>query len=171
MRTASIPCLFALAATAACGDLSGYPSLRPRAFEAAGPAGAPVPPPPPAPPARAAVVAQADALAARATAGQRAFARELPATRTALARAGEPDSESWIAAQQALSVLDASRVDTVTAMAELDALNVSGVDAGGLRFGDNDFAAIRRVAERVYALAREQQRTLGELGSVLRAPV
>ena len=155
---------------AGCMAPGDYPSLRPRAFEAAGPPGLPVPPPPPAPPASAEIVSRVAGLIRRAESGQSAFSRTLRETRVAASSAGAANSESWIAAQEAVSGLDAAREPTVSAMAELDALNASGVDAAGLRFGDNDFAAIRAAGERVYTLAVEQQRTLDSLSASLPAP-
>ena len=70
-------------------------------------------------------------------------------------------------AHEALSALDAAREATVTATAELDALNASGVDAAGLTFGDNDFAAIRRAGERLNALQDAQTRAIGALAGTL----
>ena len=63
--------------------------------------------------------------------------------------------------------LDAARAATVAATAELDALNASGVDAAGLTFGDNDFAAIRNAGERLNALGEAQTRTIGALADTL----
>ena len=147
-----------------------YPSLRPRPFEAAGPPGLPVPPPPPAPPVSAEIMSRVAGLVRRAEDGQSAFARALPAARAAVGRAGAANSEGWIAAQEAVSGLDAAREPTASAMAELDALNASGVDAAGLRFGDNDFAAIRAAGERVYAFLEGQQRALDGLSASLATP-
>lgn len=166
----ALSCLTAASALSACaGDGGDYPSLRPRAFESPGGA-VPLAPPLPAPPARPQIVAQASALAARAEDGHRAFTRELAATRAVVARAGAADSESWIAAHEQLSALDITREPTLSAMAELDALNLGGVDAAGLKFGDNDFAAIRAAADRVHALVQAQQTTIEALASSLANP-
>lgn len=170
MRFRTTSCLLAGLTVSACLDRGEYPSLRPRAFEANGPPGAPVPAPPPAPPASAQIVARTNALLARAAEGQEAFARALPAAQAEVSRAGPADSDSWIDAQSAVSGLDASRAETVAAVAELDALNLSGVDAAGLRFGDNDFAAITAAAARGNALLVAQQRTVQELAARLSLP-
>ena len=84
-----------------------------------------------------------------------------------MARAGSANGETWIEAQKAVSALDAARAATVAATAELDALNASGVDAAGLTFGDNDFAAIRNAGERLNALGEAQTRTIGALADTL----
>lgn len=171
MRVRTISGLLAGLTLSACLDRGEYPSLRPRAFEANGPPGAPVPASPPAPPASMQIVARTEALLARASSGQDAFARALAAVQAAVARAGGgADSDSWIDAQSAISGLDASRAETVAAVAELDALNLSGVDAAGLRFGDNDFAAITAAAARGNMLLVAQQRAIGELAARLGAP-
>ncbi len=156
-------------ALCACLDRGEYPSLKPRAFERAG---GPVDPPapPPAPPVRPELAARVAALVAQAREGQSAFAAELARMRSAIAGAGPADSESWIAAQTALSGLDARRAASTNAAAELDALNLSGVDAAGLRLGDNDFAAIRAAAERVQAMVEAQNDQIAALGGSLAAP-
>lgn len=130
----------------------------------------PPPPPPPAVPARPEVVSRAAALLAHGREGQRAFAAELARTGPVVARAGVADSESWIAAQEQLSGLDASRAATATAMAEIDALTLSGVDAHGVRFGEADFAVVRSAGEEVYAMLEAQQREMAELAATLAAP-
>lgn len=151
-------------------DRGEYPSLRPRPFEVAGGAGAPLPPPPPAAPARPEIVARVAALVARAEQGDRAFQSELAAARPVLARAGAADSESWIRAQQQLSALDASREATVSAMAEIDALTLGGPDPAGTPLGENDLAAIRVGGERAAALLAAQHARITELSATLATP-
>lgn len=155
-------------ALTACLDRGEYPSLRPRAYESAD--RGPVPPPPDAPPAKPEIVARAAALLSDARDGQRAFVAELGRVRPVVARAGAAASETWISAQEAVSGLDASRVATVTALAELDALTTSGVDASGLRYGDNDFATLRAAAGTVQELARAQGREIAALAGSLAEP-
>ncbi len=163
--------LFALPlALAACLDRGEYPSLKPRAFELAHATTAPLPPAPPAPPARPEIVARTAALARQAREGQSAFAIELARTRPVVARAGAADSESWITAQEAVSGLEASRSPSVVAMAELDVLNLSGVDAAGLKFGENDFAAVRAAADQVDAIVTAQARDIAALTGSLAKP-
>lgn len=157
-------------ALTACADGGQYPSLLPRRYETGSLGPAPPPPLPPAPPARPEIVSRAAALVEQARDGQRAFAAALGGTRAAVAQAGGAGSESWITAQEAVSGLDASRTATVTALAEVDALTASGVDAAGLRFGDNDFATLRAAASAVYEIAQEQGRAVDALSGSLAAP-
>lgn len=161
-----MPCV----ALAACLDRGEYPSLKPQPFEIAGRNAAPPPPPIADDPARPEVVARVAALVTQGREGQRAFAAELDRARPVIARAGAADSESWITAQEQLSGLEASRAATVTAMAELDALTLSGVDAQGVRFGEADFAAVRTAGEAVYAILDTQQRELAGLAASLATP-
>lgn len=151
-----------------CLDRGQYPSLMPRAYESAD--RGPPPPPPPAPPARADIVARATALVGEARAGQSAFAAELARVRPVIARAGAADSEAWIAAHEALSGLDASRVATVTSLAELDALTSLGVGPDGLRYGDNDFVALRAAAGTVYDFTQAQELQIAALAGSLARP-
>ena len=164
-----LSCLALLALTA-CMDKGEYPSLRPRPFERLGGAGIPIPPPPAAPLARAEIVTAVGSFVAKAEAGQRAFAGKLASTQSVVAQAGAVDSDSWISAQEALSALDVSREPTVTAMANIDALNRGGTGRAGLTYGDNDFAAIRNAGERVNALLEAQQRELDTLEAGLAKP-
>lgn len=163
-------CFLPVLALSACLDRGEYPSLKPRAFEIEARDTTPPLPPPPAPPASPEVVARTATLLEAARSGQTAFAAELERARPVIARAGAASSESWITAQEQLSGLDASRVATVTAMADLDALTLTGVDAAGVRFGDNDFAAIRAAGEEVNAMLDAQQQVLAELAGSLAAP-
>lgn len=167
MRAALLTLPVALALTS-CLDRGQYPSLKPRAYESA--ERGPPPPPPPAPPARPDIVARAAALLGDARSGQSAFAAELGRVRPVVARAGAAESETWITAQEALSGLDTSRAATVTALAELDALTLSGVGADGLRFGDNDFVMLRATAGAVYDLAQAQGREVAALAGSLAQP-
>lgn len=167
MRSMTLPGLAVVLVLSACLDRGEYPSLKPRAFEAAGRNAAPAPPPTLTVPVRPEVAAKAAALLAQGRAGQRAFADELALARPAVVRAGAADSESWIEAQEQLSGLEASRVATVNAVAELDALNLAGVDERGLRFGEADFAVLRAASDALGAILDDQQRVLAVLASML----
>ncbi|MBB5685829.1 hypothetical protein [Sphingobium boeckii] len=135
---AALLCLFA--ASACARTASNYPSLAPRAIEQRGeePKSTPLPPPAPA---DAAVSRQLESLLNQARGGDAAFTAALPAAERAIAaaRGGAVSGEAWITAQQQLSVLDAARTPTATAMATLDSLYieiagkaVTDAKAGGL---------------------------------------
>lgn len=97
------------------------PSLAPRAAESIDPR-LPIPDTAPAGPVNAELAARLNALVEAARAGAPAFkAQEAEATRLAAA-AGPMASESWIAAQQALSRLVEQYGVTSSAAADIDAL-------------------------------------------------
>lgn len=132
---------------AACTPAERFPSLLPRAAEAAGP-DAPLPPVPPPRPADPAVAARIAEIVRAGQAGDAAFEAELPVAQAAVAAAGRAESEGWTRAQQAVSRLDASRGATVVAVADLDALAQS-IGRDGERAAD-----LRAIAEAAAALAR-----------------
>ncbi|NNM75780.1 hypothetical protein HJG53_02520 [Sphingomonas sp. ID1715] len=117
-----------------------------------------------APPAEPAPVQAADpalrseigSLVDKAEAGQRSFAALLPRAETAASNAGAEGSESWVAAQQLLSALEAARTDTTSALARIDALVVEKVAAKS----DIGLAELQQASERVGALADAQQASI-----------
>lgn len=150
--------LLSIALLAGCADPGDYPSLAPRAVERGETAPAPAPteaPPAAADPALAARIAQ---LIAQARDGDMAFARALEPARTSVGRAGAAGSESWIAAQEAVSRLESARTRTVDALSELDVLareRSQGTPA--------DIDAIAAATVEVSAIADTQQQTISGL--------
>jgi len=128
------------------------PSLAPRAIEQRSEE---VQTPPPAPPAPASAELAADLmrLLDQARGGDRAFAAALPVTERAVAAARNAavSSESWVAAQQALSNLDTVRAPTASALAELDSLFIALANTAA---GD---ASVGGVAEAERARAEIEQ--------------
>jgi hypothetical protein len=126
----------ALFLSGCAGTLTGYPSLAKRPIEnaPAGEAATPAPsgsaPTTPAPTTPAptatdpALQAQIARLTAQAQSGAAAFDKAWPdADRAARAAAGSPvSSDPWVAAQLAISALEAARNDSVSALASLDML-------------------------------------------------
>ncbi len=98
--------------------------------------------------------------------GSAAFARELPAARSAIAagRGAAVGSENWVVAQMALTRLDSARAPSVAALGALDALHAETVSALGINNA-------RRIDEARAQVARdvvEQNRVVAELGAQLR---
>lgn len=118
----SLPLLFAASLVAACSiTTSPEPSLAPRAAEAIDPR-LPIPDEEPVGNVDPALANQLAALVAEVRSAQPAFdAREAEANRLAAA-AGAVASESWIAAEQALSRLVEQHGMTTRAAADIDAL-------------------------------------------------
>lgn len=178
MKTARFRVLQAILLTTpllgACAAQSEFPSLAPRAVErdlTGGSAPADCPgaedvaapvaeaPPPPVNPDPQLGTRVAELLAA-ARQGQAEFAEALPAADRAAARAGAAGSESWIAAQQEISRLEAARARTVDALAELDALAIRRSDAS---VSEPDYQAVLAATEEVRALAQTQQAELDRM--------
>lgn len=121
MNRILIPAIVMLAAGCSTPGTGPEPSLAPRAAEAIDPR-LPIPDAPPAGAVDPALTSRLQALVASAQASAPAFeAREAAASRLA-ATAGPMASESWIAAEQALSRLVADHGTTTQAAAEIDAL-------------------------------------------------
>lgn len=126
----------------ACAAQGDFPSLAPRAIERdeAPRAAAPAPAADPDPQ----LLSRIAALLADARRGQEAFEAVLPAAASASGAAGEAGSEIWVAAQQAISRLEAARAPSVIALAELDRLAI--VHAGTVEL-PAIAAAVRQVRE------------------------
>lgn len=139
---------------AGCAAPGSFPSLAPRPIERALAAERAAAPPAAATAPK--LVEQVAAHLVEARAGQAAFAAALPAANAGVARAGAPASEGWIAAQQAVSQLEAARAPTVAALAELDRLAVVRADTA-------DLPAIAPALAETRALADAQEREIAAL--------
>ena len=129
--------------------LTGYPSLAKRAVENA-PVAEPVAAPAPVE-ADPALQAQVDRLSAQAQSGSAAFDRAWPAAdrATRSAAGAAVSSEAWVAAQLAISALEAARNDSVSALASLDTLYVersNAVAEGKARGGVEQIDVARKAA-------------------------
>ena len=156
---------FAAAALAAgCTPEGEFPSLEPRAAELADPLEEPVRTPQ-AVAAEPALGARTAELAGEARRGERAFDAAFPSAAAATRASGAHGSESWIAAQQAISALEAARAPTTAALAELDRL---AVERANQPTNEEDFAAIRTALDEAGRIAAGQQRRLDGLRGAIR---
>lgn len=155
MMRAAFPAIAAALIASGCARPAGpYPSLYPRAAEAIDPR-VPIVRPLNDRPAEAALVARLDELVAEARRGDDAFGGPIAAAERLAQGAGPRESESWIAAQQALSAAVAARAPTARALAEIDALGATRLrDNGGL--APNDLKAIEDAAAVVGRIAERQ---------------
>ena len=142
-------------ALSACSAAGGpYPSLRPRAAEAIDPRIEPVgsindrPVTP-------AIAAQLAGLVDEARGGETAFEPAATEAERLAAAAGVSQSESWIAAQEALSAAIAARRPTAMAQADIDALGATALQKHG-GIAPNDLKAIDVAAAEVLEIARVQ---------------
>ena len=109
-----------------------------------------------------------EALLGEARRGQSEFAAVLPAAAAAARGAGAAETESWIAAQQQISRLEAARVKTQDALAELERLALACHN--NPRTHPEDLQRVSAATEEVRALAAAQQSELDRLSLSLRAP-
>ena len=148
-----------------CAAPTGYPSLAPRAAEGIDPR-VPIPDAP----SPGTVDPQTAAALARAVAAARGGVAEfdrLARTADALAAAAGPrQSESWIAAQQALSALGAQHGVTTNAAATIDAIAAEKIDATRWLVPATR-AAIEAAAAEVGAINDAQSATIDRLGARL----
>lgn len=143
------------------------PSLAPRAAEAIDPrlpVADPVLPTRPNP----ALVGELNGLVAEAEAGDTQFQPAITAAEAAVASAGPAQSESWIAAQQALSAAVAARAPVTRAAADLDALGaqriqqLGGIAKADLQAIDSASARVRVIDDREAAAIKSLQDRLGQ---------
>ena len=179
MRAATLSLCLLLSA---CASQGPFPSLSPRAAErglAGGSAPAPclvdgvaeteaarttAAPAPPDPALRASIAR----LQQQAREGQDAFARLLPAAERSVAAAGPNGSDSWIAAQQQISRLEAARARTADAQQEIASLDSARSVAQASN--QEDLELLAGAEQAVRTLAEEQQVALNALYARLPSP-
>ena len=152
----------------ACSTPPGtYPSLAPRAAEAIDPR-VPIPNEVTVGPVDPVLSSRLAALIDQAQAGDSAFRAAAETAERLSSAAGSPQSESWIAAQQALSAAQKAREPTTRALGDIDGLAAtalatrSGIPAGNL-------AAIQSAAAAVSEIDRRQSERIEAIEARLRA--
>jgi len=139
----------------ACSSPGGpYPSLQPRAAEAIDPR-VPVERPINDRPVAPAVASRLAELVSEAHAGDTAFDPVAAQAERLASAAGAPQSESWIAAQVALSAAIAARKPTATALGDIDALGATALKTQG-GIAPSDLAAIQSAAAEVASIDQRQ---------------
>ena len=152
--------VLSIAALSACSAPGGpYPSLQPRAAEAIDPR-VPVVRPINDRPVTPALASRLSTLVDDAASGDATFDRAAFEAERLAAAAGAPQSEGWIAAEEALTAAIAARKPTATALGDIDALAATMLQAQqGL--APNDLAAIKRAQAEVGALDSRQSARIG----------
>ena len=149
------PLLITLLGLSACTTPGGpYPSLQPRAAEQIDPR-VPVERPLNSRPVTAALAGRLDGLVAQARSGDSAFASAAANAERLASAAGPARSESWIAAQEALSGAIAARKPVATALADIDATAADALQKQG-GMAPSDEAAIKDAAAEVAAIDARQ---------------
>jgi hypothetical protein len=157
------PALAAALTLGGCVSQGPFPSLAPRPEEGIVSTAEPVRPDPVAAD-DAQLRARIGALVAQALEGLNAFDAAYPAAERTANAAGAEGSDGWVAAQQALSRLEAARSKTSTARAELDRI---AIERATLPTSAGDREALVRALTEVDRIGTNQQvrlqRLLGQL--------
>ena len=147
-------CLSVLALSACAAPGGPYPSLQPRAAEAVDPR-VPVVRPLNERPVSALLAARLAALVEQAQSGDAAFDGAMTSAERLAAAAGAAQSETWIAAQEALTAAIAARRPTATALGDIDEIAATSLQTNR-GIAPNDLAAIQSAAAEVGTLDRRQ---------------
>lgn len=139
----------------ACSSGGGpYPSLQPRNAESIDPRVQPLRPVNDRP-VSPSLSSQLESLVEQARSGDSAFAPQAADAERLADAAGAPESESWIAAQEALTAAIAARAPTATALGDIDTLAATALQTQG-GIAPNDLKTIQRAAAEVAAIANGQ---------------
>jgi hypothetical protein len=159
--------LIAVCLAGACSmpDAGPEPSLAPRPAEAIDPR-VPIPGTVPSGPADAALAARLGELVGTARAGSAQFDARLANAERLAGAAGPMASESWVAAQQALSLLIEQYGVTTRAAADIDALASSRLE-GQRWIRPTDQQAISAAAAEVSAISEPQAAAIERLQNQL----
>ena len=154
--------LTGLALLSACSTPAvNAPSLAPRAAEAIDPR-LPIPDIVSAGPASPDLVARLNALVGQARAGDASFQAAAAEAERLAAGAGDPQSESWVVAQQALSAAVAARAPVTQAMGDIDAIGSTELASKG-SVAPADQAALAAAAATVGEIDRRQAAVIDRL--------
>jgi hypothetical protein len=155
MRTLPTLAIMLVGTVAACSTpQTNAPSLAPRAAEGIDPR-VPVHNPVRSGPVNAGLASHLAALLDQVQAGNASFNDAAVVAEKAAATAGAPRTESWITAQQALSVAQSARAPTTRALSDIDELAATALATkGGMPAADLD--AIRSAAARAAEVDRAQ---------------
>jgi hypothetical protein len=141
------------------------PSLAPRATEAIDPR-VPLPGNRTVDPADPGLRSLIDATLARGLGGNKAFEDAMARAELLARAAGGQGSESWVAAQQALSAAIAERARSTLALSDIDALAAQRLQSNGdLRPGD--LQAIEAASNTVSTIDRAQARRVAAVQALL----
>lgn len=100
--------------------------------------------------------------------GARSFDAALGQAESLASAAGPAQSESWIAAQEALSALESARAKTTSALAEVDSIAATRIQSGG-GLAPADQTAIEAASNELGAMSERQSATIDRLGARLGA--
>lgn len=117
-------------------------------------------------PVNASLASQLAALVAQARGGEAAFEPAVANAEQLASAAGQRQSESWIAAQEALSAAIAARKPTALALSDIDALGATALQSQG-GIAPNELKAIQDAAGQAQAIAQRQVRRIDAVKALL----
>ncbi|HEX6072920.1 MAG TPA: hypothetical protein VFY95_07930 [Sphingomicrobium sp.] len=152
MRATPLLITFSLGACAPAGG--PFPSLQPRAAEKIDPR-VPVVRPMNDRPVSPALAARLSELVNQAQGGDVTFRPLVEQAERLAASAGDPRSDSWVVAQEALSAAIAARDPTINALGDIDGIGATMLQSqGGL--APADLAAVQGAGAEVFAIDQRQ---------------
>ena len=159
MRTPAITAAFLL--LAACASASAPPSLLPRPAEAIDPRVEVVRPTNDRP-VDSGLASRLAELVSEARSADATFQTAVAQAERLAAAAGAPQSDGWVAAQEALSAAIAAREPTARALGDIDALGAARLQANA-GLAPNDLAAIQQAGAEVGAIDERQAQAIKSL--------
>jgi hypothetical protein len=117
-------------------------------------------------PVNASLATQLAALVNQAREGDAAFGPAAAEAQRLAASAGAPQSESWIAAQEALSRAVAAKEATARALGDIDSLGGDRLQAN-TGMAPSDLAAVQRASAEVFAIDQRQSGTIKSIQAAL----
>jgi hypothetical protein len=152
-------------ALAGCASSAAPPSLLPRPAEAIDPRVEVVRPMNDRP-VNASLAGQLAALVGEARSGDAAFGPAAAEAQRLAASAGAPQSESWIAAEEALSRAVAAKEATARALGDIDSLGGDRLQANS-GMAPSDLAAVQQASAQVFAIDQRQSETIKSIQAAL----
>jgi hypothetical protein len=101
---------------------------------------------------------------AQARSGQQAFEAAAGSAEAAARAAGAQGSDSWVAAQEQISRLEAARAPTTRALADLDAL---ALERASIATSETDWAELNAALSEVQRLAQAQHEHVDRLKALI----
>ena len=157
--------LTAAMALAGCASSAAPPSLLPRPAEAIDPRVEVVRPMNDRP-VSASLAGQLAALVSQARSGDAAFGPAAAEAQRLAASAGAPQSESWIAAEEALSRAVAAKEATARALGDIDSLGGDRLQTNS-GMAPSDLAAVQQASAEVFAIDQRQSETIKSIQAAL----
>ena len=150
---------------AGCASSAAPPSLLPRPAEAIDPR-VDVVRPMNDRPVNASLAGQLAALVSQARSGDAAFGPAAAEAQRLATSAGAPQSESWIAAEEALSRAVAAKEATARALGDIDSLGGDRLQANS-GIAPSDLAAVQQASAEVFAIDQRQSETIKSIQTAL----